>query len=82
MSFIFKKIILYADPYAATTYLFSYVLKSEPGICRLLNDAVKESKEEGLNQLPTLRKVANAIQNGLMISSPQVNNLYYIILYL
>lgn len=59
------------DPYAAISYLFSYILKTDKGIIRLMSEAVKESHEAGEKQFGYLRKIANAFNNALVIGASQ-----------
>lgn len=60
------------DCYAAAKYLFSYLLKSDSGLIRLLHEALNESKDANLNQRATLRKIANAFNNALILGSAQI----------
>jgi len=60
------------DCYAAAKYLFSYLLKSDAGLIRLLHEALNEAKDAKLNQRATLRKIANKFNNALILGAAQI----------
>ena len=60
------------DCYSAARYLFSYLLKSDSGLIRLLHEALNESKDANLNQRATLRKIANKFNNALILGAAQI----------
>lgn len=58
-------------PFAAIAYLFSYILKADKGLIRLMTQAVIESREAGANQNELLRTIANAFNSALVIGASQ-----------